>query len=150
MILFLGTSTSALNLDAWRMCLQQPAWERKVHDIYIFHVLIHLTQNSDLQVRAVTDAPICYIGKPVHPDMICSEHPDGCGQSLMPGDTVMVNAGQCIYYLATQFVSVRIVNALWESAHARLVMSRSSLIWWNLLAIDLALSRVSREEQVMR
>lgn len=85
-----------------------------MHDIYIFHVLIHLTQNSDLQVRAVTDAPICYIGKPVHPDMICSEHPDGCGQSLMPGDTVMVNAGQCIYYLATQFVSVRIVNALGE------------------------------------
>ena len=60
----------------------------------------------------MTDAPICYIGKPVHPDMICSNHPDGCGKSLRPGDMVMVNAGQCIYYLATQFVSVRIVNAV--------------------------------------
>jgi hypothetical protein len=77
-----------------------------------FHVIIHLTLHSELQVRAVTDAPICYIGKPVHPDMICSNHPDGCGKFLRPGDMVMVNAGQCIYYLATQFVSVRIVNAV--------------------------------------
>jgi hypothetical protein len=46
--------------------------------------------------------------------MICSNHPDGCGKSLRPGDMVMVNAGQCIYYLATQFVSVRIVNAVGE------------------------------------
>jgi hypothetical protein len=31
-----------------------------------------------------------------------------------PGDMVMVNAGQCIFYLATQFGSVRIVNAVGE------------------------------------
>jgi hypothetical protein len=62
----------------------------------------------------VTHAPICYIGKPVHDDMVCSEHPRGCGKSLVPGERVMVNAGQCLYYLCTQFVSVRRLNGKGE------------------------------------
>jgi hypothetical protein len=87
-----------------------------VYSLFIEAVLPQILTStfSLLQVRAVTHAPICYIVKPVHNDMVCSEHPRGCGKSLVPGERVMVNAGQCRYYLCTQFVSVRRLNGKGE------------------------------------
>lgn len=51
--------------------------------------------------------PVCYISKPIHIDMVCERHSNGCGFSLNPGDVIFIDAGQCRFYRGIWYVSCR-------------------------------------------
>jgi hypothetical protein len=63
-------------------------------------------------VQKVTIAPVCYINKPLDPNMKCAMHNRGCGAYLQVGDICYIDGSECTFIDGHYFISVRLLNHL--------------------------------------
>jgi hypothetical protein len=57
-------------------------------------------------------APVCYINKPLDPNMKCAMHNRGCGAYLQVGNICYIDGSECTFIEGHYFISVRLLNHL--------------------------------------
>ena len=63
-------------------------------------------------MQKVVIAPVCYINKPLDPNMKCAMHNRGCGAYLQVGDICYIDGSECTFIDGHYFISVRLLNHL--------------------------------------